>query len=77
MNKKIATDVKKATSIFKGSMFDGEAGKQTQQGGNDHIIQLLNKKVDKTDLVDIIKLKTNKNDTSMIINQVETLHKQL
>ena len=42
---------------------------------SDDIQNLINRKIDKSDLLEVVKLKTNKNDTQSIINQIETLHK--
>ena len=75
LNNKMTHEIKKASAMLKGSILDDQSGVTNQVG--DGVQKLINRKVDKTDLADIIKSKTNKSDTQMIINQFDTMHKQL
>ena len=58
---KLTTEIKKSTAMLKGSIYDDESGGTNQIGNG--VQSLINRKVDKTDLADIIKSKSNKNDT--------------
>ena len=39
------------------------------------IQKMIDRKVDKTDFIELINKKTNKNDTQMVINSINSLHK--
>ena len=73
LDNKMATELKKASTMLKGSIYEGKDSKTQGGGGNgsmmsDDIQNLINRKIDKSDLLEVVKLKTNKNDTQSIIN---------
>ena len=74
-------DIKKATTMINGSMFETDGGINIAEVGGDSMInkkeifKSLDRKANKNDIIEIAKLKANKNETSLINTHIETIHK--
>lgn len=63
-------EIKNVAKMLQGGSYLDEDSHDVTIGAGDGIKKLLNRKVDKRDLVDFVNSKTNKTDTEMMLNQI-------